>query len=336
LLPSVGGPLPVTREDPPHADDHRPTAAWDNLRRRAQLLIATREFFAERGFLEVQTPLLSADTVVDRHIEPIQVPTPDGQTRWLQTSPEFAMKRLLAAGAAAIYQICHAFRQGERGTWHNTEFTIVEWYRTGDDMPTGMRLLAELCQCLLGRAFVEEISYRDAFRRWTGVDPFVDSVVCLQETAEQREIAVPRSMDADDRDAWLDLLLTEIVQPRLAELGAVILYNYPPSQAALARVREEDPPVAERFELFVDGVELANGYHELTDPDELARRIDVANDQRRQDGQEPLPTESRLLAAMRAGLPPSTGVALGFDRLVMLAVGARRIDEVLPFPDERA
>jgi len=356
--------------------DFRPAATWSILRRRAELLRELREFFDRRGFLEVETPILSADIVVDRHLDPLSAILPDdprrpdiGRRLWLHTSPEFAMKRLLAAAsepgaATAIYQVAHVFRAGERGRLHNPEFTMVEWYRVGDDMAAGMSLLSDLCESLLKTGPAERISYRDAFLRWVGIDPLTADGPALAAVAAGRDLAIPDGLLLDDRDAWLELLFVELVQPNLgqvpnmpSEIGridnpsyrAAIVYDYPASQAALARTRPcmshdavHDPParepplVAERFELFVRGVELANGYHELLDATELRCRFAAANAQRAAGGKPRLPEESRLLAALEHGLPPCSGTALGFDRLVMLAVGAQSIDEVIAFPIERA
>jgi len=294
-----------------------------------------REFFHGRGFLEVETPLLSADTVVDRHLDPFPVVS-GGRTLWLQTSPEFGMKRLLAAGAEAIYQVTRAFRRGEQGRLHNPEFTMVEWYRVGDGLAEGMQLLSDFGETLLARRPAERVSYRQAFQRWAGFDPHTADVQAMRRAVEAAGIAAPESLAPLDRDGWLDLVLVECVQPHLGRDRPTILYDYPAGQAALARVRGEQPPVAERFELYVSGVELANGYHELVDPAVLRARNAANNALRLADGKEPLPEESRLLAAMDAGLPGATGVALGFDRVVMLAAGASRIEEVIAFPFDRA
>ncbi len=321
--------------------DFRPTASWQNLWRRAELLRRLREFFREHHFLEVETPILSADTVVDRHLDPFCTEVSGGSERrprrlWLQTSPEFGMKRLLAAGGEAIYQVTRAFRLGEQGPLHNPEFTMVEWYRTGDGMDEGMRLTSELCEALLQRGPAERLSYREAFERYAGLDPHAADGRTLTAAAEKYGVAAPASLSIEDRDGWLDLLLAERVQPNLGIARPLLLYDYPAGQAALARVRPGDPPVAERFELYVSGIELANGYHELLDAKELRRRNQRANAQRGADGKEALPEQSRLLAAMEAGLPPSVGVSLGFDRLVMLAVGAKSLAEVIAFPLDRA
>ncbi len=318
-------------------ENFRPTAGWATLRLRAELLRRVRSFFDGRGFLEVETPLLSADTVVDRHLDPFAVQVDQGRAKtcWLQTSPEFAMKRLLAAGGKAIYQITKVFRQDELGPLHNPEFTMVEWYRTGDGLAEGIDLLDKLAQATLGRGPASRVSYREAFLEHAGIDPLTAPITALREVAS-RTGTPPESLRHDDRDGWLDWILVEQVQPRLGQTRPAVLYDYPASQSALAKVRQDDPPVAERFELYVAGIELANGYHELTDPDILRQRIAANNAARLADGKHPLPAASRLLAAMEAGLPQSTGVALGFDRLVMLAAGAERLQEVIAFPFDRA
>ena len=307
--------------------DFLPSASPQVLRQRAALLKRLRTFFDERGFLEVETPLLSADTVVELHIDPLQVTLPDdpreptqGKETWLQTSPEFHMKRLLATGEFdAIYQVTKAFRTGERGALHNVEFTMVEWYRVGDDLAAGMALLGELCVAILGTSAAELLTYAEAFGKHAQIDPFA-----LPEDAQ--------------RDEQLNLLLAEKVEPCLGRDRPTILYHYPASQAALAKTTTDHAgnAVAERFELYVDGVELANGYHELQDAAELRRRNTVNNAARLADGRPVLPEDSRLLSAMEQGLPQCSGVALGFDRLLMVAVGAKSIDEVIPFPIERA
>lgn len=317
------------------SSDFRPTANWQRLRFRAELLHRLRGFFHKHGFLEVETPVLSADTVVDRHLDPFAVEV-GGRKYWLQTSPEFAMKRLLAVGGRAIYQVTRAFRLDEQGPLHNPEFTMVEWYRVDEGMAEGIELLSDLCEELLKRGRAEPISYRRAFEQFAGLNPHAASTEQIIAAVRAAGVEPPASMTPEDRDGWLDLLLVERVQPHLGRQRPAILYDYPASQAALARVRQEDSPVAERFELYVSGIELANGYHELLDADVLRARNAANNALRVADGKPPLPPESRLLTAMEAGLPDATGVALGFDRLVMLAAGASRLDEVIAFPFDRA
>lgn len=324
-------------------NNFRPTASLANLRLRAELLARARQFFAERGFLEVETPILSADTVVDRHLDPLSTVLADdmrrpqvGRPLWLQTSPEFGMKRLLAAGGVeAIYQITRAFRNGEVGRLHNPEFTMVEWYRIGDDMQRGIALLADFCQAMLGAPPPERTSYGAAFGQFVGVNPHVATLDELRAAAKRHAVVAPEGI-GEDRDNWLNLLLAECVEPKLGFDSPTILYDYPASQAALAKVRPESPAVAERFELYVRGIELANGYHELVDPHVLQKRNAAANAARTAEGKPTLPEESRLLNAMQAGLPECTGVALGFDRLVMIAAGAEWLAEVMAFPIDRA
>lgn len=300
------------------------------LARRAELLKEVRAFFDARGFLEVETPVLSADTVVDRHLDPFGV-----ESRFLQTSPEFGMKRLLAAGAQAIYQITRAFRRDEFGPLHNPEFTILEWYRCGDDLERGMTLLAEFAAHFLKVENVERITYREAFQKFAGVDPIACEAVALKAAARAHDVSAPESLSVEDRDGWLNLLLAEVVEKHLGADRPAILFGYPPSQAALAIV-SGNPPVAERFELYYRGIELANGYHELLDAKALRARNEQNNALRVRDGKEDLPVESRLLRAMERGLPPCSGVAVGFDRLLMAITGARHIRDVIAFPSDRA
>lgn len=323
--------------------DFRATASLQALKDRAKLLQQTRQFFDSRGFIEVQTPVLSEDTVVDRHLDPIPVLLPAtaerlnvGRPMWLQSSPEFAMKRLLASGLDAIYEITPAFRIGESGRQHNPEFTMLEWYRCGESMQEGMTRLSELVSELLSVPLAHTMSVSQAFEQHAGMDPLLCSAADLQERCRSAGVTYPVSISADDYDTWFDIMFTELVQPHLGSDMPTIIHDYPASQAALARIRAGQPDVAERFEMFVQGVELANGYHELLDANELTERNHRTNERRVDDGKQSLPSKSRLLDAMQAGLPQSVGVALGFDRLVMLATGAERIDDVICFPIERA
>ncbi|MEE2685828.1 MAG: EF-P lysine aminoacylase EpmA [Planctomycetota bacterium] len=316
------------------APSFQSSAGLEMLRQRAALVRRSREFFDQRGFMEVETPLVSRDTVVDRHIEPVPV-TISGQRMWLQTSPEFAMKRLLASGATAIYQLTRAFRDDEQGSLHNPEFTILEWYRCGDSMDQAMDLLDELSQQLLDAGPARRITYQQAFQQCLDFDPLSGSTSALLKLIASLEFQPPDNWRTMDRDGWLHLLLAEFIEPWLSD-QPTILYDYPASQAALAVIRQDDPPVAERFELYVNGVELANGYHELLDAGELRRRNEEANQLRIQDGRPGLPVESQLLEAMQSGMADCSGVALGVDRLVMLASGVTDIQEVIAFPFERA
>lgn len=326
----------------PPDDRFLPAATWPVLRRRGELLRQLRDFFTAHGFLEVETPVLSVDVIGEAHLDPFQtILAPDarrpatGQTLFLQTSPEAAMKRLLAAGGQAIYQVAHAFRNGEQGRLHNPEFTLVEWYRRGDSMDAGMDLLADLCSALLETPAAVRLSYQDAFRRYARIDPLTAKTAHLIDRARAAD-RTPPALSDDDRDGWLEWLLVELVEPHLGAPAPTILFDYPASQASLAQVRPGAPPVAERFELYVRGIELANGYHELTDAAVLTRRLRRANQVRRAAGKPALPAAGHLLAAMRGGLPDCTGVALGFDRLVMLATGAPSVAHVMALPIDRA
>jgi lysyl-tRNA synthetase class 2 len=315
--------------------DWRPTATVDALRVRAGIFASLRRFFADRGVLEVETPALSAAAVTDLHLHSVacRLDLDDRRTRFLQTSPEYAMKRLLAAGSGPIYQTCKVFRDGERGRRHNPEFTMLEWYRPGFDHHRLMDEVEELLQAVLGVAAGERISYADAFRRHAGVDPHAASDGELRSRVVALGVAGVAELDRDD---LLNLLLSHVVEPHLGSGRPSFLFDYPASQAALARVRPGNPPVAERFEVFLDGLELANGFHELADPGEQRRRFEADLVERRRHGLPEVPVDERLLAALASGLPDCAGVALGVDRLVMLKIGSRDIADVIAFPIERA
>ena len=246
------------------------------------------------------------------------------------------MKRMMASGGEAIYQITRSFRGGEVGPLHNPEFTIIEWYRRGDSMADAMAMLSDMTEALLGRGPAQQVSYADAMLRHIDLDPHRASTAEIVAAVTAAGIAAPTSLDASDRDGWLGLLMSELVEPRLSDQRPVIVYDWPVGQAALAATSNESTPVAKRFELYAGGMELANGYYELTCPDELTRRMDRANDQRHADGKPLLPPPTRLIAATRAGMPACAGVALGFDRVVMLAAGAKNIAEVIAFPTPHA
>lgn len=314
----------------------RPSADLGLLRARAEMLASIRDFFRARDVLEVETPLLCRSGVTDPAIEPLLVETGASvsRRRYLQTSPEYAMKRLLAAGSGPIFQITRAFRDGEAGSRHNPEFTLLEWYRPDYDHHRMMTEVAELlCHCL-GERPEQRISYRQLFLDCLGVDPLTAPVGKLQAIARER---VDVGTLAGDRDLWLDLLLSHLIEPQLAERGICFVYDFPPSQAALARIVESGGvAVGQRFELYVDGLELANGYHELTDAAEQRHRFELDNARRREYGLPERPLDENLLAAMSYGLPPCSGVALGVDRLLMLATGAGDIREVLAFDWSRS
>jgi len=320
--------------------DWRPSASADTLVIRARLLQRIRAFFQAREVLEVDTPLLSRAAVTDPHLESFVLQEPQqGVPRYLHTSPEYAMKRLLAAGSGSIYQVCKVFRQGEAGRQHNPEFSMLEWYRLGFDhhqlMDEVESLLRELLDGYRTLALGRRLSYRAAFQHYAALDPLSASVAELQAAVKQHGIEVI-GLDETHKDPWLDLLLTHVVEPALPPDGPVFIYDYPASQAALARIRQSEPPVAERFELYLGGMELANGFHELTDAQEQRQRFAADLTARKASGLPGVPVDERFLAALQAGLPPCAGVALGIDRLVMLAAGVKSISEVLTFDDARA
>lgn len=323
----------------------RPSADLSVLRLRAELLAQIRAFFAARGVLEVETPALSAAAITDPHLASFNTcysgpGSQHGRPLYLHTSPEFAMKRLLAAGSGCIYQIARVFRDGEAGSRHNPEFTLLEWYRVGFDHHRLMDEVAELVGMLLaGRltlAEPERLSYRQIFQHHLNLDPHRATVADLAACAETRNISIPTGMPLDDPDPWLDLLLTHCVEPRLGSGRLTFVHDYPASQAALARLRPDDPPVGERFELYINGIELANGFHELGDTVEQRHRFAQENAARRAAGLPVMPVDEHLLAALEFGLPDCAGVALGFDRLVMLATRKTSLAEVLAFPLDRA
>lgn len=319
---------------------YRPTASISALKTRAELLRRLRRFFDDRDFLEVQTPVLSRDTVIDRHIDLLSLemdwPDDDMPKRWyLQSSPEAAMKRLLSAGMKNIYQIGPVFRAGERGSHHNPEFTMAEWYRVDDDLEAGLRLLEALTTTLLDSPPCRRMHFAVAFQDRTGLDVREVDINSLAVRAVELGVAEDTRW-SDDWDDWVNLIFSVLVQPTLGHDAPTLVTHFPASQAALARLSSDDPRVAERFELFYRGVELANGYHELLDPSILRSRNAKANTDRIRDGKSALPETSFLLDAMDAGLPASTGCALGFDRVVMLACGAKTLAEVMPFPIDRA
>lgn len=318
--------------------DWRPSASLVTLRQRAAILSAIRAFFSGRGVLEVETPMLCRHSVTDPHMPVLSTPSPchDDRHYFLQTSPEYAMKRVLAAGSGPIYQIARSIRPGEASSRHNPEFTMLEWYRPGFSMTALMDEVEALVNSLLsGRQAAQRISYRQLFLSHLQVDPFDCELAELQQIAG-RHLDV--QMQSDVSDDWLNLLLSHCIEPALRSQGLVFVYNYPVSQAALARVENDEDgiPVGRRFELYVDGIELANGYDELVDAGEQRRRFEQDRQQLQVMGKQRREADSFLLAALEEGLPATSGVALGLDRLVMLALGKQHIEEVLAFPISRA
>jgi lysyl-tRNA synthetase class 2 len=311
----------------------RPTASLSALERRAEMLAAARKFFAQQRILEVETPLLSAAAVSDPQIESVATRVAGMEApAFLCTSPEYAMKRLLAAGSGDIYQICKAFRNGERGRWHNPEFTLIEWYRLGFDDAALMVEVEALIGCMLApyrqlpRA--ERLSYAEAMQRHAGVNAHTAAEGTLAEAARRHGIVCHAELD---RDAKLDLLMSLVVGPRLGLERPCFICDYPVSQAALARLKPGPPPVAARFELYLGGVELANGFHELANAAQQRERFEEDLALRRERGLATTPLDERLLAALASGMPDCAGVALGFDRLVALSLSAARLADVMAF-----
>jgi elongation factor P--(R)-beta-lysine ligase len=316
--------------------DWRPTAKRPVLEHRAALLASARNFFMDRGVLEVDTPIVVNAPVTDIHIHSASVKfADDPRPFFLHTSPEYAMKRLLAAGSGDIYQICHVVRGLERGRQHNAEFTLIEWYRLGFSLDRLMSEVDTLVRHLLGDiAFTmssERLTYQEAFLRELHLDPFTATLAQLSEAA--RKVGFT---DAAQRDEILELLMGALIGPRLGRNALTFIHGYPASQAALARLSPHDPRAALRFELYCKGVELANGFQELSSATEQRARFERDNEERQRLGLPSYEIDGRLLAALEAGLPECAGVALGFDRTLMLAAAADHIDEVLAFPTDRA
>jgi lysyl-tRNA synthetase class 2 len=306
------------------------------LQHRAALLASARNFFMDRCVLEVDTPVVVNAPVTDIHIHSARVTfADDPRPFFLHTSPEYVMKRLLAAGSGDIYQICHVVRGLERGRQHNAEFTLIEWYRVGFSLDQLMSEVDTLVRHLLGDvAFTmssERLTYREAFLRELHLDPFTASLAELAEAARSIGFA-----DGAQRDELLELLMVALVGPRLGRNALTFVHGYPASQAALARLSPDDPRSALRFELYCKGVELANGFQELASATEQRARFERDNEERQRLGLPSYEIDGRLLAALEAGLPECAGVALGFDRTLMIAAAADHIDQVLPFPTERA
>ena len=347
---------------PKASESFGPTAPLETLRLRACLLAAVRSNFAAHGYWEVETPILSHETIVDAHLDPFVVHDRCSGELFLQTSPELGMKRLIAFGADSIYQITRAMRRDEAGERHNPEFTIVEWYRVGDTYHDQMNFTEQLVKWVAQELLSTELwthpenrdstmaaeapdffltdfdrlSYDSAFERFAGTRVLNMSPQELSDLAQRHNVEIPESLSRDDCDGWRNLLLAELIEPNLGFERPVFLYDYPASQAALARVRPEDPPVAERFELYVRGIEICNGYDELTDVSELEARISEQTQMRIAASFQPLPQPSHLIAAMCHGLPQCAGVALGFDRLMMVLLRTRSMADVTAFPLDRA
>ncbi|WP_273977162.1 elongation factor P--(R)-beta-lysine ligase [Vibrio parahaemolyticus] len=314
----------------------QPTASIEQLRQRATLIAAIRQFFAERQVMEVDTPAMSHATVTDIHLHTFQTEFvgpgyADGSKLFFMTSPEFHMKRLLAAGSGCIYQINKAFRNEENGRYHNPEFTMLEWYRVGFDHHKLMDEMDDLLQLVLKCGAAQRMTYQQAFIDVLDVCPLEGSMTELKAAASKlglSDIAEPE----EDRDTLLQLLFSVGVENKIGQDVPAFVYDFPASQAALAKINPQDHRVADRFEVYFKGIELANGFHELDNPKEQLARFEQDNAKRIEMGLKPQPIDYHLISALEAGLPDCAGVALGIDRLIMLALGCDHIDQVMAFP----
>ncbi|GGB17680.1 elongation factor P--(R)-beta-lysine ligase [Agarivorans gilvus] len=318
----------------------QPSASIEVLKHKAKIISEIRRFFAQRQVLEVDTPSLSQACVSDVHLHSFSTTltgpaAPHSQPLYLQTSPEFHMKRLLAAGSGCIYQIAKAFRNEEAGRIHNPEFTMLEWYRLGFDHFDLMDEIDVLLEQVLAWQPAERLSYVEAFERHLGINPLNATQAEFIESAKAFNVADLVAQETN-RDTILQLLFSYAVEPKIGQQRPCFVYHFPASQAALAKISAQDPQVAERFELYYQGVELANGFHELTDASEQAQRFAKDQRVRAAQGLAPAQIDQRFLAALSAGLPACAGVALGIDRLLMLALDEQHLAAVQSFSIERA
>jgi len=322
----------------------QPTMTWQNAQKRANILQQTRQFFAERGVIEVETPALSQGTVTDVYLDAISckydflADSPAGHSTelFLQTSPEFHMKRLLASGYGCIYSIAKAFRHEEAGSYHNPEFTMLEWYRIGFDQFDLMSEVSDLLKSILGCNEPLFTSYRDIFVKKVSIDPLVASFDDLVDVLNKHNKSADWLIEMNDVDLLLQFIFTEIIEPAIGIHQPQFIYDFPIAQASLAKRSTDDPRVAQRFECYYRGIELVNGFNELTDADEQHLRFEQDNAKRKEQGLAVKPIDKNFIAALNHGLPQCSGVALGIDRLVMLALDSKEISEVQSFSIERA
>ncbi|MDD5632621.1 MAG: EF-P lysine aminoacylase EpmA [Methylococcales bacterium] len=321
----------------------RPTCSIEMMRLRAQLLADIRQFFSSRAVLEVETPVLSHSSGTDPQLDFFTTDycsPPLEEGLFLQTSPEFAMKRLLAAGSGSIYQIAKAFRNGESGRFHNPEFTLLEWYRVGFTLPQLMDEIAELMAVLFsGHSALspaQRFSYQDIFQRYTGLNPLEFSYKSYCDFAQNNHAVEAMDICGYDHSLWLDFIFTHYVQPYLGENSVCMVYGYPACQSSLARINERNSQVSDRVEVFISGIELGNGYYELTDAKEQNRRFDSEKAIRQQRNRPVAVKDKHLIGALEAGIPECSGMAIGLDRLLMLLTNSSTINDVLNFPISRA
>jgi len=320
-----------------------PAGDLKQLHRRAQMLAKIRSFFAQRAVLEVETPLLCHATGTDPQLDffsSIYHCVPDEKRMYLQTSPEFAMKRLLAAGSGSIYQICKAFRNGESGRYHNPEFAILEWYRVDFSLQQLMAETAELLIHVLDDYDLTEnsvnVSYRQLFKEVTGLDALVFCLESYQSYAQNHAIPDALGLCEDDHGLWLDFIFSHKVQPLLSQYSLCMVHGYPAIQSSLARINAQNPLIADRFEVFINGIEIGNGFLELADSQEQEMRFDREIAIRVKQGLPTVHKDYYFLAALSAGLPDCSGIAIGLDRLLMIAANVESLTDVIAFPFDQA
>jgi lysyl-tRNA synthetase class 2 len=315
-------------------ESFKPSASLKNLRYRAEILKLVRDFFLARNIMEVETPLIGHTSVTDPFIESIPVIIKKANDKeehfYLQTSPEYAMKRLLASGCGAIYQITKAFRQGEIGKHHQPEFTMIEWYRPDYDHHQLMDEVDELLQLILKTPKAIKKTYADLFLSFLSIDPHQVGLLELINVAKAHHINVAGESTITDKESWLDILMTSVILPQLDETHPYFIYDFPASLAALARIQPKDPPVASRFEVYFRGTELANGFHELKDAQEQRRRFEKNLMERKARNLQAIAIDELFLASLPY-LPDCSGVALGLDRLIMQAIQSDDISDVISF-----
>lgn len=312
----------------------QPSAPFENLKKRAEIIQSIRDFFHQRGVMEVETPLLCHTSVTDPFIQSIPAyPTKSDEPYYLQTSPEYAMKRLLAAGSGPIFQICKAFRREEVGRLHNPEFTMIEWYRPGYDHHQLMNEMDDLLQQVLQTSPACRKTYTALFEDFLAINPHQASVSELQTLLRSK---INLASEIADKDTLLNLLMSHYIEPRMGNDRTWFVHDFPASQAALARILPGNPPTAARFEVYFRGMELANGFYELQDPAEQRKRFENNNEERKQQGLPPIIIDELFLTALENGLPNCAGVALGIDRLLLLAMNCDNIANVLSFDFTRS
>lgn len=325
-------------------ENWQPCISWEDAKLRCELIHKLRMFFYERDVIEVETPIMSSGTVTDPFLDAFTTQYtyfPDtnlntAKTLFLQTSPEFAMKRLLASGYKSIYQICKAFRHEAYGTYHNPEFTLLEWYRIGFDHFALMDEVEVLLVKLLNTPKATRVSYKDVFLQYLNINPLESQIASLIKILQQHNLDVSWITETDTVDTLLQVIFSEVIEPRIGLDAPCFVYDFPLNQASLAKASVEDSRVAHRFECYFKGIELANGFYELSDSGEQVARFNKDNQRRSSLNKKSVDIDINFIHALESGLPNCSGVALGVDRLIMLALNKEHIKNVITFPVERA